>query len=190
MKILLFVEGPSDKRTIPVIIRKALSPRKPAIIVRKGARFDSEKMAPHIRFELLQHHDISKILILRDAECADERVLQYIKRTAEKTENDLKELFPQSSIYCLIVTYALEGWWLADPKAVADHFKLSKTPNSSLSLSCRPKRALIELSKKSGRKRRFDWVEENPKIAERLNPQKAAKNNPSLAEFLKIIKDP
>ncbi len=78
MSIGLFVEGKSDKDTIPRLIRRFLD-APPKIITRtihRGEMFKSEKVKPYLEALLKQHQDVEKVIVCVDSECTDPAEIQ------------------------------------------------------------------------------------------------------------------
>jgi hypothetical protein len=115
MSIALFVEGKSDKDTIPKLICK-LFDTLPKIIPRtihRGEMFKAEKVRPYLEALLKQHEDVEKFIVCVDSECTDP---EEIREEVSKAERELNEVgLPVR--YALIV-HALEGWLAADAKAL------------------------------------------------------------------------
>lgn len=93
-------------------------------------------------------------------------------------------------LYYIPVTYALEGWLLADSDAIRKYLGSGagvKIPDST-TLDCRPKEVMRDLFRKAGRK--FIPRQDYPIIARSANVNKILKRNESFRVFQEKIRDP
>jgi len=189
LKIALFVEGESDRRTISVFVKRILGEHV-GIVFRvfrgKGKLFDEREVRAVAAFALKEHPDISKIIVCFDTECTPP---QEARKEAERMENLLRDQVNRP-VYYLSVIHALEGWLLADPEGVGKYLsaggKIRVSPSSTL--ECRPKEVMRSLFRKAGRS--FHPTHDNPKIALKIDINKAMQHNKSFSEFRDLIEDP
>lgn len=89
-----------------------------------------------------------------------------------------------------LVTYATEGWLLADPDAIMQYLG-SRSPvaiSPSATLDCRPKDVMKGLFRKADRQ--FVEMKDNPQIAHHVQIEKILKSNRSFAIFYEKVNDP
>jgi hypothetical protein len=191
MKIILFVEGrrkpSSEEKTIKMIARKKL-PETTGIetrIIQRGDLLKEDKVYSQLVNDvLLDHPDAKKVVICIDAECERE-----INEKTKKVEQSLSKKI-NIPIFYVVVVNAVEGWLLADIEAVK--YSLGRNANVNISpsatLDCKPKELLKDIFRKADRD--FIHMRDNPKIAEEMDVDKAARNNQSLAYFVEKLIDP
>jgi len=184
MKVGLFVEGPTDKEVIPILVKKV--DQKIKIIVRvvpQGDLLNPQKIRSYIEKDLLlEHHDLTKVIICRDSECTNPK---HIEREFRRGEEELQGL--KIPVQLCVVVHALEGWLMADAESLSNFLggpRLLKIPKNSESL-CKPKEALRELFRKANR----DYIAQRdcPRIAEMADIKRMAKNNKSFAHFCELL---
>lgn len=189
MKIGLFVEGKSDKRTLPILIEKIFERKapKPGLEIRtipQGDMLSVPKMEVYLKKDLLvKHPDLRKIVVCLDCECTPPEKIRSLMLPVEKK---LGALFRGvQTKYCLVV-HALEGWLASDEKALAEYLgqprlKISWNPKQV----CRPRENLKDTFKRANRE--FDHLEDDPEIAKRINIDTLTKRNPSFAAFRHLV---
>ncbi|OGF61391.1 MAG: hypothetical protein A2Y62_05835 [Candidatus Fischerbacteria bacterium RBG_13_37_8] len=185
MKIALIGEGKNDKEVIPVFIKKIFQPYNidPSIIARKvprGDLFSSHKIRAYLEKDILAKHSrIDKAIICVDSECSDEN---EITDKAKLIEKELADINPQP-IYIVLI-HALEGWLLADTEAIESYLATKINIKPSDALVCKPKEMLSSIFRKAGKD--FDYMRDNPRIAQLCNPDRIIMNNKSILALIKI----
>jgi len=188
MSIGLFVEGPSDKDTIPKLIRK-LFDTPPRIIPRtihRGEMFKSEKVKPYVEALLKQHQDVEKIIICVDSECTGPG---EIWEEVSKVERELNEMgLPVVPRYAVVV-HALEGWLAADSEAVRQVLGRGAEVciEQNLEETCRPAELLEDIFAQHGKS--FLKTRDAPLLAEHVNPGEIARHSSSFRRFCQLVKD-
>jgi hypothetical protein len=189
MSIGLFVEGPSDKDTIPKLIRKFLDTPSKIIprIIHRGEMFNAEKVRPYLEALLKQHQDIEKFIVCVDSECTDPAEIQ---REVSKVEQELGKIgLPVVPKYAVVV-HALEGWLAADSKAVEQVLGRGAEVRIEQNLEevCRPAELLRDLFAKRGKS--FQKTRHDPQIARYADPEEIARHSSSFWRFCQLVKDP
>jgi len=189
MSIGLFVEGKSDKDTIPKLIRKFLD-TSPKIIPRRihrGEMFKSEKVKLYLEALLEQHPDVAKVIVCVDSHCTDPA---ETRGELSKIERELNKMdLPVVPRYAVVV-HSLEGWLAADTEALecvlgkGAHVRIEE----DLEEVCEPAELLGDIFAQHGKK--FLKTMHDPMIAEHADPRRIAKRNSSFQRFLELVKDP
>lgn len=188
MSLGLFVEGKSDKDTIPKLIRKFPDP-SPKIIPRtihRGEMFKSEKVKRYLEALLKQHQDVEKVIVCVDSECTDPADIQ---RQVSKVERELSRMgLPVVPRY-VVVVHALEGWLAADPEALRRVLGKGAEVHIEQNLEeiCRPAELLEDIFAQHGKN--FLKPRDDPLLAEHANPEEISKRNSSFRRFCQLVKD-
>lgn len=186
MSIVLFVEGKSDKDTIPKLIRKFLDP-SPKIIPRtihRGEMFKSEKVRPYLEALLKQHQDVEKVIVCVDSECTDPA---EIWEEVSKVERELNEM--GLPVRYAVIVHALEGWLAADSKALEQVLGRGAEVRIEQNLEeiCKPAELLEDIFARHGKD--FQKTRHGPRIAEHVDPREIAKRSSSFRRFCQLVKD-
>lgn len=191
MKIALFVEGQSDKKTISILIRNILE-EQIGVITRVKKRWDllnEQKVYSYITNDIIQKHpDVSKIIVCVDSECASE---DETERVMKMVENSIRAKIPRKyPIHYIGVIHALEGWLLVDPDSIREYLGARVRVNipSSATLDCKLKEVMRDIFRKAGKG--FRPTHDCPRIAEGIDIDKMVRNNESFARFREKVKDP
>lgn len=190
MKIALYVEGPSDEKTLPILIKKILG-EQVSIISRvfrgRGNLLNEQKVHSAITQDLVQEHpDVSKIIVCVDSECTPE---VQTEREIRKIEKSVKtKVQPRYPVYYVVVVHALEGWLLADPETIKGYLGSRVNIPSSATSNCKPKEVMRDIFRKAGKD--FIASRDAPRIAEKADSAKMVKKNESFARFCERVKDP
>ena len=191
MTIGLFVEGKSDKDTIPILIHKILKPHgvSPRVLTRKiprGQMFDPLKVKPYAEHLLKQHPGTSKIVICVDCECTDPSDIQD---KVEAAQRKLAELGLRPVPRYVVVVHALESWLAADVQALKrvagmQHLRIRQNPESV----CRPADLLKDVFGRAGKS--FEKTRHDPRIARAADLSRIERRSPSFRRFREFIEDP
>ena len=191
MKVALFVEGKSDRSTIPILVRRLFEGKgdRPAVVARKlppGDLLSADKIAVYVREDiLLEHRDIDKIIVCVDSECTP---VEEKKALAEEAERQLKNLGVEPLPRYCVLAHALEGWLGTDEKALSAVAGRPVRLKERAASACRPKELVAEAFRKAGRE--FVYVRDDPRIARHIDPATVEKGNESFASFRRLIEDP
>jgi hypothetical protein len=190
MKIALFVEGPSDKETISILLRKILGDNIsiiPKVFRGRGSLLDEREVSARIIYTLHQHSDISKIIVCVDSECTP---AEETKAKVETVANLVRSKIPtEYPLHYIPVIHALEGWLLSDRDTVKKclgHRAKIDIPVSAFS-ECRPKEVMKDVFKKANKD--FLPLRDCPTIADQIDIKKLELNE-SFAYFQEKVKDP
>lgn len=189
MTIALFVEGPSDKKTLRILVRRILGKgaAKTKIvcrIVRQGGLFNARKIKAYVRDDvLLRHQNVDNIIAVVDSEC---NPCEETQSEAAKIERQLKRLKVKPLPRYCVACHALEAWLGADLEALKQVAGKPVKLTENLFQACRPKEVLRRAFEKLDKP--FNHVKDDPRIAEKIDPAKVAKNNPSFAHFVRLVK--
>ena len=187
MSIGLFVEGKSDKDTIPKLIRKFLdtSPKIIPRTIHRGEMFESEKMKPYLEALLKLHPDVAKVIVCVDSHCTDP---EEIRKEVSRVERELARMSLQVTPQYVVVVHALEGWLAADQKALGLVLGSEVNINRNLEEECKPDELLGDLFAKHGKS--FQKTRHDPQIASHADSEEIAHHSPSFRRFCRLIKDP
>lgn len=186
MSIGLFVEGKSDKDTIPALIRNFLDP-SPRIICRRiprGDMFNSEKIKAYLVPLLKQHPDVTKVVVCADSECTDPaEIEEKTARIEHELERQGLAIVPRYAV----VVHALEGWLAADSKALERVLGTQVRVERSLEEVCKPAELLRDIFAQHGKS--FQKTRHDPQIARYADPEEIAQRSPSFRQFCQMVKD-
>ncbi len=188
MTLAFFVEGRSEKVTLPILVRKA-SPEHERLLFRqvpRGDMFAARKMEAYIRALLAHHRDVRKILVCVDAECTP---YAELKPRTEAIERELHAKgFP---VRYILVVHSLEGWLASDSEAMAKFLGKAGIPKGyprDWDAVCRPAELLARLIARSGKS--FHKIRDGPRLAELVSIQRLVATSPSFARFVESLRDP
>lgn len=190
MTIALFVEGPSDERSLTILARKILESKgmKHSVIARvvRGDLFNAQKMKVHIDTLLRTYQDIIKIIVCVDSDCNPSEAESRVKSIERQLAGFGLKIAPQ---YVLVV-HALEGWLAADAEAVGKVVGASVVAHipQDLDSFCKPADLLDEIFRKYGKD--FRRTQHDPFIAGYADPVAIARRNSSFRRFQETVADP
>lgn len=99
MKIALFVEGQSDEKTLPILLRKSRGESMSVETrwVRRGNLLNPRKVAAVIDALLVVHADVSKIIACVDLECTRDAGTEKSERARiRRVERAVRRLMGKS----------------------------------------------------------------------------------------------
>ncbi|MFC1968617.1 DUF4276 family protein [Chloroflexota bacterium] len=182
LSLAIFVEGRSDKLSIPILLRKLTRIRILTHIISAGDMLDVEEMSRHIRF--LGARNVQMVIIFRDSECTDP---EYWIAKAKILEPEFAKRGHKMPVRYVIVSHSLEGWLACDEAALravlGPRVRLTALPN--VACACRPAEAMKQLFKRNGKS--FNKVIHNPRIAENVEPRALARNSPTFAYLVSLV---
>ncbi|MCE2456870.1 MAG: DUF4276 family protein [Dehalococcoidia bacterium] len=190
MSLGLYVEGRSDKDTIPILIRK-LGYRSRVITKDLGGQSELlvvDKMARHLAELLREHSDVELVLICCDA--LEGVGPSTTERRLSSLERRLNLDFPIPVRYA-VVDHALEGWLGCDEEALR---AVLGGPRARINIRANPEHhptptdLLERVFRDNGR--RFRKTRDNSRIAERVSPERIAAQSPTFRRFAEILGHP
>ena len=184
MSLGLYVEGRSDKDTIPILIRK-LGHRLRIITkaVSQSELLIGDKMARHLTVLLRERHDVDLVLICIDSERVDPSVTKERSRTVERMLNRDSPV----PVRYAIVDHALEGWLACDEEAIQSALGPRARINIQGNPDDHPTPAgiLRGVYRENGRK--FRKTRDNPIIAERVRPVRISQRSSTFRVFEQLL---
>ena len=187
MSLGLFVEGLSDRRAIPILIRKlGYRARITSKELSQSELLLPDKMAVHIRELLRVRKDVELILICIDSERVDPTETE--RRTAP-IQRRLDEMSRVPVRYA-VVDHALEGWLACDQEAVQSVLG----PRSRVNIRGNPDNhptpadILDRVFRENGRD--FRKSRDDRQIAERANINRIAERSPTFRRFAELLGHP
>lgn len=182
------VEGESDEKALPILIRRTV-PHPPGVkalnLRGRDNLLNIKRVSAVIEYNCQANRNISKVLLCIDSECTD--VAETQKEVAPK-EKLLRQSFPQVAPSYLIVDHSLEGWLLQDKEAIQETIgRNSKLPQyGNPEENCRPAELLQEIFEKNGND--YKKTMHAPRLAERLNIETVARASQTFRTFQQAIK--
>ena len=184
MSLGLFVEGPSDIRAIPILIRKlGYRARITSKDLSQSELLLPDKMAVHIRELLRVRQDVELILICIDSERVDPTETE---RRAAPIQRRLDEL-SRVPVRYTVVDHALEGWLACDEEAVQSVLGPRARVNIRGNPEDHPTPAdiLSRVFRENGRDSRKS--RHDPQIAERVSLERISERSPTFRRFAEIL---
>ena len=180
----IFVEGPSDRSTIPILICK-LGYRS-GVHARwvRGAMLGVSEMSNQVSALLATQPGTDRILIFIDSEGVDPA------RTLERTHsvsNELNRIASSVPVSYIVVDHSLEGWLACEVDAV----KAVLGRNATVRIrgnpedNPRPAKVLERVFRSNGKT--FKKTVDNPKIAHQVNPEVIAQKSPTFRRLVDIL---
>jgi len=186
LTVLLLVEGPSDRSTLPILARKLRSGvRFIARVVGKGDLLSASKVEAHLYAAVVLQRDIDKAVLCIDSECTD---ISETRARIVTVARQVAGYFSGLSIRAVVVDHSLEGWLLTDRQALARHLGLPERPllrYGDPENECRP----AELMARVFRRARRDFLKTDalPALAERVDTQLIAQGSPTFETFRQAL---
>ncbi len=185
MTLGIFVEGASDKQTIPILIKKLGYTRSIHVrFVRQGQMLDFAEMSQQIAALKRLHSQVRKVLIFRDSEGANP------EETFRRTEGvcaQLNQAIRGVQVAYVIVDHSLEGWLACDAEALRQVL----APNARVNIRGnpedlpRPATLMERIFRENGK--RFVKTVHNQKISGLVNPQTILSKSPTFQRFVSIL---
>ena len=177
MTLGVFVEGESDKQTIPVLVRKiGYSRRIRPVVVQQGDMLDFTEMSHQIEALLTVQSYVTRILVFIDSEGVNPA--QTLRRTTNVSVQ-LNRLTGTVPVSYIVVDHSLEGWLACD----ADALKAVLGKNAKIRIRGnpenhpRPAQLMERLFRANGRE--FKKTVHNRQIAEHVTSQNIAEKSPT-----------
>ena len=187
MSLGLFVEGPSDIRAIPILIRKlGYRARITSKEIAQSELLLPDKMAVHIRELLRVRKDVELILICIDSERVDPTETE--RRTAP-IQRRLDEMSRVPVRYA-VVDHALEGWLACDEEALRTVLGSRARINIRGNPEEHPDPASLLKQVFRDNRRQFQKTRHDPEIAEYASPDRIAARSPTFRRFAEILGRP
>ena len=176
----IFVEGPSDQKPHKHFLRELGHTSIQARLVPQGDMLNADTMRRYIRALLVQHQEISHVLVLRDSEgVAPEKTHEWMR----PVERGLRQQFPDLGIDYVVVDHSIEGWLLCDAEAL----RAVLGPRARINVpgnpdqNPRPANLLKRIFKDNGKK--FDKIRDNAAIAEAADVETIKKCSQTFARL-------
>ena len=187
MSLGLYVEGRSDKDTIPILIRK-LGYRLRIVTksVNQSELMIGDKMARHLSELLRVHNDVELVVICVDSERVDPSVT---KQRSLPVERRLNREFSVPVRYA-VVDHALEGWLACDEEAIQSVLGPRARVNIRGNPEDHPTPADLLDQVFRDNRRRFRKTRHDPDIAEHASPERIAAKSPTFRSFAEIVGHP
>ena len=187
MSLGLFVEGPSDRDTIPILIRKlGYRSRVRARVVKQSEMLLPDKMARNVEEMLRERRDIDFIVVCIDSERVDPSMTEQRVRPVQRR---LNETSPVPVRYA-VVDHALEGWLACDKEAIQSVLGPRARVNIRGNPEDHPTPAHILERVYRENRRKFRKTLHDPQIAERANPERIAARSPTFRKFAELLGHP
>ena len=186
MSLGIFVEGQSDRTTIPILIRKAgYAGGIQTRIVHRGDMLDIAEVSRHVDALLSLHRDVDKILVFIDWEGVDPARTQRDTRGAASRLNRIAGGVP---LRYIVVDHSLEGWLACDTDALkavlGRDAKIHTGGNPENHL--RPAETMSRIFRDNGRD--FSKTRHNPRIAEAVTVERIADKSPTFRRLLRTLR--
>jgi hypothetical protein len=190
LRIAIFVDGQSDKPTIRILVEKLLTNRSPKpglklLLLQRGDFFSAPKVSAHLRLLHQTHPDIGKVILCLDCECTPKEDIQpQLAKVQEEVRHDHPSLNPT----IVLKVHALEGWLASDRRAVQRVLGAEPKDYPRPENECKPKELLATVFKKANRE--FDYMRDDPRLAQEIDIERLCRSSPSFCEFRKAVEDP
>jgi len=191
MSLGLFVEGESDRATIPILVRKlgyryAVRARK----IPRGDMLKFDKIRQSILDMIRVRSDIDLVIVCIDAEASDpDRFLAQEAMPVQRRLN--RDSAIHVPVRYAIVDHALEGWLACDENALRTVLGGGRARiNIRGNPDRHPNPASILVSVFRQNRRGFLKARDNPKIAQATTPQNIAHKSPTFQRFAQLLGHP
>jgi hypothetical protein len=190
LRIALFVDGPSDRDTLKVLAKKLLAQRDPTPglefrVLPRGDFFSSAKISAYLNDLRRTHPDANKAILCLDCECSPR---EDVQPKLLDVQQDIRREHPSLNPTFVLKVHALEGWLASDSQALAEVLGTDPAPYPKPEGVCKPKGLLAEVFKKANKE--FDYMRDDPRIAEAADIERLCQASPSFSEFRNAIEDP
>jgi hypothetical protein len=190
LKIALFVDGQSDRDTLEILARKLLAQRKPtpglgSYVLQRGDFFSSSKISAYLTYFHRTHPDVNKAILCLDCECTP---AEDIQPTLSKVQQEIRHEHPSLNPTFVLKVHALEGWLASDRQALGEVLGTEPVAYSKPETVCKPKELLATVFEKANKE--FDYMRDDPRIAEAVDIERLCQSSPSFSKFRKALEDP
>lgn len=186
MRVLLLVEGQSDRDGLPILARKIV-PRDigfDALHIPQGNLFSVDKVSAHVGYAVKRKLDTNKVVLCVDSEGIP---IEETKTRIQNVASAVSRLRSGFPIKAVVVDHSLEGWLLWDRLAIARFLGLEesalhyKNPESE----DRPADLMNKLFRQAGR----DYIKMGnlPALAAKVDVGEIAKHSPTFREFHEAV---
>ena len=187
MSLGLFVEGPSDRDTIPILIRKfGYRSRVRARVVNQSEMLLPDKMARNVEEMLRVRRDIDLIVVCIDSERVAPSVTEQRVRPVQRRLNETSAV----PVRYAVVDHALEGWLACDEQAI----RAVLGPRARINIRGNPEEhptpADILHRVFRDNRREFNKVRDNRRIADNVSVEQIAARSPTFRRFAEILGHP
>ena len=162
MTLGIFVEGPSDKQSIPILIRRLGYRARVHTRVVAGNMLSVGEMSRHVEALLTLGRRPDRILIFIDSEGVEP---ETTRRDAEPVAARLNSISGRITVDYVVVDHSLEGWLACDEDALRKVLGRQARINTRGNPEGQPRPAEIDGSHSSGQWQRLQ--EDGPQPANR-----------------------
>ena len=185
MTLGVFVEGPSDRQIIPILIRKlgyraAIHTR----VVRQGDMLNSSRMSQHVEGLLRMRGQLHEILVFMDSEGVDPE--ETLHRT-KPVSVELNRVAGRIPVRFIIVDHSFEGWLACDFEALRAVVGRNADVHirGNLEDHSRPADLVDRVFGANGKD--FVKTAHNPKIAEHVIPENILEKSPTFRHIASAL---
>ena len=187
MSLGLFVEGQSDRDTIPILARRlGYDARIRARIVSRGQMLASNAISRYPTKFLRESRDVTRVVVCIDAERENPAVVFASTRPIERRLNETLRIQVNYSV----VDHALEGWLACDEQAV----RAILSPRARIDIRGNPEEhptpADILHRVFRDNRREFNKMRDNRRIAENASVERIAARSPTFRRFAEMLGHP
>lgn len=187
MTLAIFVEGPSDKYSIPVLVRRLGHTRIEVRIVPRGDMLDVDEVERHVTGLKQMHPEVAYVMICMDSEYTDPEQTLGNAQAALRSLRD--RLGGVVAVDYAIVDHSIEGWLGCDVDSLRGTLgrdaRLLGGPK--LNYECRPAQALSRIFKVNGRD--FRKTSHNRLLAQRVDLDLLRRESETFSQFAKLLED-
>lgn len=186
MTLGVFVEGQSDRRTIPVLIRKVGYDAGIRVrVVRQGDMLNLGEMSAQVTTLISTQSRLNRVLVFTDSEGVDP---DETLRSTESIATRLSQVRAHVPVSYIVVDHSIEGWLACDIGALRAvlganaRIRISGNPEDHP----RPARLMAQIFRANGQD--FKKTVHNPKIAEHVTPRNISEKSPTFRRLVAVLR--
>jgi hypothetical protein len=181
----VFVEGPSDKDSIPILLRKLGQRAVHTRITGRGDMLDVGAMYRHIQALTATQRGVRRVLVFLDYEGVDPKTTF---RETEMPRRELLVMLRRVELDYVVVDHSLEGWLACDEEAL--RFVLGRNAKLRLRVNPedhpRPARLMEALFRANGKQ--FRKTVHNKLLAEQADPAVIGGRSPTFQRLAGLLR--
>ena len=185
MSLGIFVEGPSDRQAIPILIRKVgYLGGVESRVVSQGEMLDASKMSAQVRALLVVQRMVDRIIVFRDSEGTDPQETLRLMEPVYSTLNAEGRV----PVDYVVVDHSLEGWLACDIDALRAvlgrnaRIRTGENPDDNP----RPARLMERIFKANGKT--YRKTVHAARIAEAANWRNISKNSITFRRLVRLLR--
>lgn len=184
MTLGIFVEGPSDKQSIPILIKKLGYRARLHTRVVSGNRLSARRMSRHVSALLTLPRRPDRILIFIDSEGVEPETTQ---RNAEPVAIHLNQVSGRIPVDYVVVDHSLEGWLACDEDALRRVLGRQARINTRGNPEdhSRPAELMSRIFRENGKD--FRKTVHNQQIAEFIKPGNILAKSPTFRRLASLL---